>query len=521
MSTLKSIALMIAVLVMAFGQRILRAFGFRPQLSPLAQRRLNAFALWRDRYGLSLVPFKLGGAALAPIAGADDGTATLNDTIDQLQGALVERIKSMTDPNGEDKQEIERREKELADLVDQLKVLGEGKDSQAVADFKSEMGERFERFEKQMRDWGLAPAEGAQGAGVVPESPEVKAHKARYLDGDLAANIFLDMKEATKDHTVADRIREYEGKHAGPDRLKLWATGSLETVDLILPEVQDALPFLAAAAKVTNLCREIRVGSPAVEFPVFASGLTVDVVAEGATKPDSTPTWTLQTARVYTVAGTTQVPNQTLEDFPAARGWISTELGRATGVKEDQLVLSGTGTGQPLGFLNNGAITGRAVAGQTGRNYIEALFRAAQDVRANGFTAPSDIVAHPRFWTDVVLSFEANVGYLYGPASGGGLTSEQPTNGPNAGVSPRLLGLPVTESAYLPTNLGAGTNETVALVGDFNDAIVLRRSPFRVDVDTSLGFRDNTTWFRGEERVGFIVVRPASFKKVTGAIPTT
>jgi hypothetical protein len=52
------------------------------------------------------------------------------------------------------------------------------------------------------------------------------------------------------------------------------------------------------------------------------------------------------------------------------------------------------------------------------------------------------------------------------------------------------------------------------------DGIVLRRSPFRIDIDTSVGFKKNLTSFRGEERMGFIVVRPKSFVKITGAKPS-
>jgi HK97 family phage major capsid protein len=365
-----------------------------------------------------------------PIAGADGAADALEDVeltdgekklkkeigdqIDQLRGGLVHRLKDIVTPEGADRDEIQRREKELGEKVDVLIGLAEKEKSTAVKDFEAELKERFDTLEQQMKEMGQMPAGDPAGA-VKPKS---RAQGERYKSD--SGNMFLDMREAVKrgDHKLAEAIREHEEKFADPDRQKAWASEDLEDVDLIVPEIQQALPFLRAQARAVQLFREIRTASPAVEFPVFKTGLKVGHVADGEAKPESDPEFDLEVARVFTIAGISDVPNPTLEDFPAARGWIATELGAATGAQEETDVLLGDGVGEPLGLLKNADIPKRKVdavgEASAGRNLITSIFRAAQQVRVNGFTEPTDGLVNPAAWTDIALSFEDSIGFLYG-----------------------------------------------------------------------------------------------------------
>jgi HK97 family phage major capsid protein len=460
-----------------------------------------------------------------PFAGADgDDDDTLGDgdlatmkavgeQVDKLRGDLVKRLGEM-DIKGEDKAEVEKREKELGEKVDELVAFSKKRESTEMADFKAELDERIEKFEKQVKDYFDQPASGPRGAGLK------RGKELERWEGD---NLFLEMRDAIKTHDqeLSSRLHDYEEKFNSPERQKAWATEDLEDVDLILPDIQQALPFLRAQAKVVQLFREIRTSSPAVEFPVFKSGLSVGHVDEGEPKPESDPTFDLEVARVFTIAGISDVPNPTLEDFPAARGWISTELGTVTGVQEENDVLSGSGTGEPLGILKNEDIPTRkvdeAAKASAGRNFITSIFRAAQQVRVEGHMEPTDGALNPATWTDIALSFEDAIGFLYGPMQTEGTSDSGP---PLGQAPPRILGLPITWSSYIPLDAGEEEDESPIIVGNFMDGIVLRRSPFRIDIDTSIGFKKNLTSFRGEERMGFIVVRPKSFVTVTGVKPT-
>lgn len=461
-----------------------------------------------------------------PMAGADGSTDVLDDlglsdsekaeakkvgdTVELLRGKLKERLEEMKGEDGADKEEVERREKELGEKVDTLIGFAKRSKSDELKQFESDLDERLKAFEKQMKEFGMLPT--GDPAGVQRRAGQIKD---RY-EGD---NLFLDMKESVRDNTKAEKIREYEEKFASADRLKAWAIEDLEDADLVLPDIQQALPFLRAKTKVVNLFREIRTSSPAVEFPVFKSGLAVGHVEPGQAKPESTPEFDLEVARVFTIAGISDVPNQTLEDFPAARGWIATELGAATGAQEEVDVLLGDGTGEPLGILSNTDVPQRKVdtteGASAGRNIISSIFRGAQDVRTKGFTEPTDVALNPAVWTDIVLSFEGNIGFLYGPPQMGG------GSGPVADEPPaRIMGLPVTWSSFVPTAWGKESKKSPVIVGNFQDGIVLRRSPFRIDIDTSVGFKKNMTSFRGEERMGFIVVRPKSFVIISEIVPS-
>jgi HK97 family phage major capsid protein len=464
-----------------------------------------------------------------PIAGADGATDVLDDVeltegekalkkeigeqVDKLQGQLVERLKGITVASGADREEVEKREAELKGHVDKLIGLAQKEKSTEVTDFERELAERLGGLEKQLEKLGKLPV--SDPAGAV--RPKARAQGDRYKSD--SENLFLDMREAVKrgDHKLAEAIREHEEKFADPERQKAWASEDLEDVDLIVPEIQQALPFLRAQARAVQLFREIRTGSPAVEFPVFKTGLTVGHVKEGEAKPESDPEFDLEVARVFTIAGISDVPNPTLEDFPAARGWIATELGAATGAQEEVDVLLGDGAGEPLGLLKNADIPTRAVdavaEASAGRNLITSIFRGAQQVRVNGHMEPTDGLVNPAVWTDIALSFEDSIGFLYG-------VNSNTAGGPAEAPPPRILGLPITWSAYVPNTDGEGEDESPIVVGNFMDGIVLRRSPFRIDIDTSVGFKKNLTSFRGEERMGFIVVRPKSFVKITGAKPS-
>lgn len=491
-------------------RRLLRDIGFSAAFGALFKPRMArsfAFAI------------QGGSPELDVLEGLTDGEKQelkdLGETTTAMRTKLFDRLKekAVGDVNQEDKAEIERREKELGEQVDKLIGLAEKQESTEMADLKKDLSERLERFEAQMKDMGRRPV-GPPKSG----SPVTVAKEDAY-EGD---NLFMDILKSKKgDYEAGRRVSEYAEKFHGPDRLKAWAQGELEENDLILPDVQAALPFLRAQAKATALFRELRTNAPSVTFPVFKTGLKVAIVKHGEKKPESEPEFDLRLAEVFTLAGLSDIPNPLLEDFPAARGWISSELGSATGAAVEIQILTGDGEGEPLGLYTNKEIPTRkpdeVAKASVGRNIITSIFRGSQQIRIIGFMEPTDVLLNPAIWTDVVLSFEENIGFLYGPPQMEGTTQDgPPLNTPPA----RILGLPVTWSSYVPTDEGKEKDETSVVVGNFMDGVVLRRAPFRIDVDTSVGFKSNLTCFRGEERMGFIVVRPKSFVKVGGFKPS-
>jgi hypothetical protein len=61
-----------------------------------------------------------------------------------------------------------------------------------------------------------------------------------------------------------------------------------------------------------------------------------------------------------------------------------------------------------------------------------------------------------------------------------------------------LFGYPVALSSNMPTNLGAGTNESRVIVGDFQKALILDRMGVTIDTSAHVHFASNRTVFRGD-----------------------
>ncbi len=80
-----------------------------------------------------------------------------------------------------------------------------------------------------------------------------------------------------------------------------------------------------------------------------------------------------------------------------------------------------------------------------------------------------------------------------------------------------LFGLPVYTSPHIPTNGGAGTNESTIIVGEFSEGLILDREGITLDSSEHVYFTSNQTIFRAEDRVGFTAARyPKAFVAVSG-----
>ena len=81
-------------------------------------------------------------------------------------------------------------------------------------------------------------------------------------------------------------------------------------------------------------------------------------------------------------------------------------------------------------------------------------------------------------------------------------------------------GITVVPDANIPTNLGAGTNETIMILGAFREgAYFFSRTPLVVEASRDAGWVSDETVYRGVERYGFQVVRPQGFELLTGITP--
>ncbi len=227
-------------------------------------------------------------------------------------------------------------------------------------------------------------------------------------------------------------------------------------------------------------------------------------VAEGAAKPESAITFQTVNEPVVKIATFLPVSDEMLEDVDQIRSYLDARLSLFVRIKEEQQLLSGTGTAPELsGIMDRAIASGSALSLDTDRS-TDAIFQAMTAIRTTSFLDPDAMVIHPTDWASIRLLKDTN-GQYYG---GGPFTGAYG----NGGIAQdSLWGLKVV----VTTAMTQGT----ALVGAFaQGAFIWRRSGLTVEASNSHQdfFQKNLTAVRAEERLALGVLRPAAFYKITG-----
>lgn len=274
-----------------------------------------------------------------------------------------------------------------------------------------------------------------------------------------------------------------------------------------------------------GLCSTLNVNTNAIQLDQLGLSTTAGWVAELAEKPESTAmTLATITASVFTAAGLATISNQLLNDSnPAVDQLVTTDLAKRLVALEETAFMVGSGTGQPLGILNTSGIgtTTLTEASPKDPSAEGALLDKILDSIAGVQTAwgqPTALLMHPRTWTRILKSRDAVGHYTIAPRDnfGAGYDPSTPRTFVN-GPQQTLFGVEVILSNRVPTNLGAGSNESRIIVGDFREALILDRQGITVDESPHVYFTTNQTVFRAESRVGFTAARsPLAFNIIGG-----
>lgn len=219
-------------------------------------------------------------------------------------------------------------------------------------------------------------------------------------------------------------------------------------------------------------------------------------VAESGTKPESTLGFEERTAAVRKIATWLPVTDEIMQDEPALRSIINARLSLFIELAEEDALVNGANNNSPnfRGFLNEPGIQTQAKGTDP---TPDAVMKAMTKIQVNAKFQPSGVVMHPFDWQNIRLLKTADGVYIWGsPAEEGPM---------------RLWGLPVVPSEALP--------EGTAVVGAFNVAAqIFRRTGIQFAVSDSHAdmFTHNQLAIRAEERLAFVIYRPAAFCTVTG-----
>jgi HK97 family phage major capsid protein len=220
-------------------------------------------------------------------------------------------------------------------------------------------------------------------------------------------------------------------------------------------------------------------------------------ITEGNLKFENAMAFTARSAGVETVGTWLPVTTQQLDDVEGIQGIIENRMDLFLRLKEEDLLLNGTGTPpQLIGFQGAAATAVLSQARGTDTN-IDAVFKAIQQIRVTGLAEPDAVVMHPDNFTPIAL-YKATTGEY-----GFDVTVD------NAGIV-RLWGKILIQSPVAT----AGT----ALVGAFREfSEIWRKMGMTVMVGlNSDDFTKNKRTILGEFREALTIYRQTAFCKVTG-----
>lgn len=213
-------------------------------------------------------------------------------------------------------------------------------------------------------------------------------------------------------------------------------------------------------------------------------------------KPESSLNYEIIQANVQTIAHWIPATTRILSDSNRLKGEIDYFLGTGVDQKLEDQMLNGNGTSPNLPGIygTSGILTQALVNG----DFLTTTRRARTKLMVSGFTVPTAYLMTPNNWEDVDLLQDGEQRYYFG--------------GPWVMGSPRLWGVPVSESVYATDNL--------PLLGNFVDAVIYDREQTQITVSNQHAdfFIRNMIAILAEMRAAFHVRRPTSFIAIT--VPT-
>ena len=199
------------------------------------------------------------------------------------------------------------------------------------------------------------------------------------------------------------------------------------------------------------------------------AGATASYIAEGALKPVSTPTFDTITMRAKKLAGIVPITKEaqmwTIGDI---EGYVRQDLRNALALTLDLNAYLGTGSGaSPLGILNKAGVqTNTSTFGVPATPTLAELDSFATSMILKLTT--NNIFANDRWrW---LMPYRTAMRLADMRTSTGGDIA-YPTMDIGRAGGPVWKGIPVIITSQIPTNGGAGTNETTIALVDFNHVL--------------------------------------------------
>lgn len=359
-----------------------------------------------------------------------------------------------------------------------------------IADCKSAIEKQDEAL-KALRAAGLGTTTATKSEEASAAADPAPAHGG-IGDRFVKSAAFREFRKATGDLPVTGQPVNISAKNLGPLLVtKAVDENTLGTGDLEGAVVPQRLPGITDLTyrKQPTLLDFITRGTTAASHVQYRQLVAVTnnaaVVAEKGEKPLSTLDTAVADAFAHVIADGIKVTNQELADDGIIAALLNSVLTRNIWLKIEDLVLNGTGTGEPRGILNTTGVLQGAFQGD-----IVSTIRRAITVLQETSNTDTDVVLLNPYDAEALDLLQDDNGRYYG-------------GGPFGSGPGTIWGRQRATSSKIP--------QGKAILGDLRSVHLLEReglsiTAFNQNEDDA---RHNLTYIRAEVRDLLLIREPA------------
>lgn len=372
----------------------------------------------------------------------------------------------------------------------------------ALETVEAKMTEISEKATGEMKDLGKVSTEtktAIENIGI-----EQRALADRMLAVEQKSSAQQDSKAA--DETVGGQFLKtgaYESFTKQDGRVKVYAEVKNTVTNAVANTFSERRPGIVEGAfrvfTIEDLLATIPTSSNAIDWiqeNVFTNAAAE--TAEGATKPQSSITFSPKTMPVSTVAHWIRITRQLAMDNAALAAYINRRMVYGVNLRVENQLVSGNGTAPNLsGLTNAGNFTAHGYTaaaltalGLSPTNRFDLIGKMIGDCALADYPADVIILNTGDWWT-MRLTKDGQGRYLLGD--------------PGSNVAPMLFGRPVVASNAIPSDM--------VWVGSLAQAATLHdRETMAVALSDSDGdnFVNNLITIRAERRLALTVEKPAA-----------
>ena len=338
---------------------------------------------------------------------------------------IFDSIKDMSELSSDQKEEIKKRNDELADLGSKITELSEYEEMKAA---------NKEEMESSKKVSGM-PVYGE------PEVDEPKTLGQQFLESN-AYKSFVD-----------------HGLKNIPMETKTTVTTSVWTRDTIYQQVIPAIE--PDPNPVLDLIDSINTDQTTYYFLQETATNNAAETAEGNSAPEDAFSYSAVTAPVAKLITTLPITAELLEDQAGARAYFDGRLANHVLQRLEAQVIRGNGVSPNIkGIANQTGInvitySGGAYPSSVGGK-LRTILEGIKDVEVNGKLAPDAIVMSPAAYEALAGQVDGNENFMLGASAFAG--------------SPTIWGLPVVKSSQIG---GAVSSSTDVILGKFGGGLAV------------------------------------------------